>query len=169
VDADLRYPSVHAYFGLPNGPGLVDYLSGNASLPDLLVHPQGFDKLVLLPGGRPAAGGAELIGSPMMANLVRELKHFYPDRYVLFDLPPLLSFADPLAFAPLVDAIILVVERAKTPREGIKKCVEVLKGFPVLGLVLNKAEESQHECYYYYSHKANGRPGKKGILDWIKS
>ncbi len=169
VDADLRYPSVHSYFGLPIGPGLVDYLSGNASLSSLLVHPQGFDKLVILPGGRPAAGGAELIGSPMMRNLVKELKHFYPDRYVLFDLPPLLSFADPLAFAPFVDGIILVVEKGKTPRDGIRKSVEALKGFPVLGLVLNKAEERDHECYSYYPHKANGRPGKKGILDWIKS
>ena len=170
VDADLRFPSVHTFFGLPPGPGLVDYLAGDTSLPNLLVHPQGFDKLVILPGGTAVAGAAELIASPMMGNLVRELKHFYPDRYVLFDLPPVLSYADPLAFAPFVDGIILVVEMGKTPREDIQKCVDLLKNFPVLGLVLNKAEERDHECYYYCSHETNERPeGKKGLLGWIKS
>jgi protein-tyrosine kinase len=169
VDADMRSPSVHSSFGLPRGKGLVDYLTGDASLPDLLVHPEGFDKLVILPGGRGAAGAAELIGSPMMANLVQELKHFYPDRYVLFDLPPVLSYADPLAFAPLVDGIILVVAMGKTPREDIQKCVSVLKNFPVIGLVLNKVDERDHDSYYYYGHKDKARPDrKKGLLGWIK-
>ncbi len=170
VDADLRFPSVHSVFGLPKGPGLVDYLADDAAIPDLLVHPEGFDKLVILPGGRAVAGAAELIGSPMMGKLVKELKHFYPDRYVIFDLPPVLTFADPLAFAPFVDGIILVVEMGRTPRGDIQKCVELLKDFPVIGLVLNKVDERTHNNYYYYSHRTNERPeGKKGLLGWIRS
>jgi protein-tyrosine kinase len=170
VDADLRHPTIHSYFGISSSPGLVDYLAGDASLPDLLVHPDGLDKLVILPGGRAVAGAAELIGSPMMGNLVKELKNFYPDRYVLFDLPPVLSYADPLAFAPFVDGIILVVEMGKTPREDIQKSVGVFKDFPIIGLVLNKVDERDHECHYYYSHKSNQRPGgKRGLLDWIRS
>jgi protein-tyrosine kinase len=170
VDADLRFPSVHSYFGIPSKPGLVDYLAGDAALPDLLVHPEGFDKLVILPGGKSVAGAAELIGSPMMGNLVRELKHFYPDRYVLFDLPPILSYADPLAFAPFVDGIILVVAMGKTHREDVQKCVHMLKDFPVLGLVLNKVDKLAREDYYYYSHGTHkAEEGKKGLLGWIKS
>lgn len=169
VDADLRYPSVHEYFGLPRGPGLVDYLNGSLPLSQLLVHPEGFDKLVILPAGRMVAGAAELISSPMMADLVKELKQFYPDRYVLFDLPPLLSFADPLAFAPLVDGIMLVVEMGKTAREDIQKSVELLKGFSILGLVLNKVKKEDHGYYYYY-HKNNEKPGTKNkFLRWIAS
>jgi exopolysaccharide/PEP-CTERM locus tyrosine autokinase len=170
VDADMRSPSVHSYFGFPKGPGLVDYLAGEATLPDLLVHPEGFDKLVILPGGRGVTGAAELIGSPMMGNLVQELKHFYPDRYVIFDLPPVLSYADPLAFAPFVDGIIIVVQMGKTPREDIQKCVEVFKNFPVIGLVLNKVDKRDHECYYYYYHKTKEGPDwKNRLLGWIKS
>jgi exopolysaccharide/PEP-CTERM locus tyrosine autokinase len=167
VDADLRYPSVHEYFGLPRGPGLVDYLTGSLPLSQLLVHPEGFDKLVILPAGRMVAGAAELISSPMMADLVKELKQFYPDRYVLFDLPPLLSFADPLAFAPLVDGIMLVVEMGKTAREDIQKCVELLKDFSILGLVLNKVKKEDH-AYYYYYHKNNEKPGTiNKFFRWI--
>lgn len=166
VDADLRSPSVHRYFGLPCSPGLAEYLAGD-SIPDLLVHPQGFDKLVLLPGGRAVRGAAELIGSPMMGNLVKELKHLHPDRYVLFDLPPVLSYADALAFAPLVDGIILVVEKGRTPREDIQKCVELFKDFPILGLVLNKVDQSSHERRYYYYGKEQPA-GKKGLFSWVK-
>lgn len=155
VDADLRRPTVHDYFGLPPGPGLVDYLTGEKTIPELLVHPQGFAKFVLLPGGRPVDKAAELVSSPMMAELVEELKHFYPDRYVLFDLPPLLSYADALAFAPLVDAIILVVEQGKTTREDVQRCLELLKDFRVLGTVLNKVVAKTPGYYYppnYRSH-----------------
>jgi len=106
----------------------------------------------------------------MMGNLVRELKHFHPDRYVLFDLPPVLSYADPLAFAPFVDGIILVVAMGKTHREDIQKCVELFKNLPVLGLVLNKVDNRDQDDYYYYSHKTHQGPeGKKGLLGWIKS
>ncbi len=167
VDADLRHPNIADLFGLPKGPGLVDYLSGSAALSELLVHPQGFDRLVILPGGRAVPGAAELIGSPVMADLVAELKDFYPDRYVLFDLPPVLPFADALAFAPLMDGIILVVEVGKSSRENIEKCVKILKDFPILGFVLNKVEMPDQR-YPYYGDK-NGRPkGTKGLLDWMK-
>jgi len=170
VDADLRRPTVHEYFGLPRGPGLVDYLSGSKTIPELLVHPEGFPKLVILPGGRPTAEAAELVTSPMMVELVEELKHFYPDRYVLFDLPPMLSFADPLAFAPLVDGIILVVEMGKTPREDIQRSLALLKDFPVLGTVLNKVEGS--ESGYYHDHAYYGNndqpTGKKSWWGWLR-
>jgi len=99
--------------------------------------------------------------------LVRELKHFYPDRYVLFDLPPLI-YADPLAFAPLVDGIILVVEAGGTPREEIIRAQELLKEFPVLGFVLNKVNTmtlSYGDLGKYYP---NGDSQKKFKLPWFK-
>lgn len=162
VDADLRRPTVHEYLGLSRTPGLVDYLTDSLTIPELLLHPEGIPKLVVLRGGRPIVEAAELISSPLMVDLVEELKHFYPDRYVLFDLPPMLSFTDALAFAPLVDGIILVVERGKTSREDIQRCLKLLEDFPVLGLVLNKVER-EGEGYYYYSnyYRDNERPAQK--------
>jgi len=171
VDTDLRRPAVHEYLGLPKGPGLVDYLSGGRTIPELLVHPEGFSKFVVLPGGRPISEAAELIGSPMMVELVEELKHFYPDRYVIFDLPPMLSFADALTFARLVDGIILVVESGRTTREDVQRCRELLKDFPVLGTVLNKVEEPEPAYYYYYPdyQQNNERPaGKKSWWGRLK-
>jgi protein-tyrosine kinase len=152
VDADLRSPSVHRYFGIRRGEGLVDHLTAGVPINELLVQPEGLAKLVLLPGGKPTTKAAELINSPLMAELVMELKHFYPNRYVIFDLPPLLNFADSLAFAPLVDGIIVVVEAGKTSREEIERCQEMLKKFNLLGFVMNKIE-TLGETYQYYSEK----------------
>lgn len=114
ADGDLRHPSVHRYLDLPSGPGLVEYLTSGYPIAKSLVHPEGLANLVVLPAGRSTTRSVELLSSPLMVDLVRELKHFYPDRYVLFDLPPML-YADPLAFAPLVDGIILVVGPAALP------------------------------------------------------
>jgi len=164
VDADLRRPAIHEYLGLHKGPGLVDYLSVfSQPIPEVLVHPESFAKFVVLPGGRQVSEAAELISSPMMVELVEELKHFYPDRYVLFDLPPVLSFADALAFAPLMDGIILVVEKGKTSKEDIHRCLELLKDFPVLGTVLNKVEGKEQGYYYpeYHRHDEGSAEEKK--------
>lgn len=152
VDADLRQPVIHQYFGLPPGPGLGDYLAGDkVDLRELLVHPEGFPKFVILPGGKPRAGAAELVGSPMMAAVVQDLKEKYANRYVIFDLPPLLAFADSMALAPSMDGIILVVEMGRTPREQVRQCLTMLKDTRLLGCVLNKiAPESQSQSYYSY-------------------
>jgi Mrp family chromosome partitioning ATPase len=98
-----------------------------------------------------------------MARLVPELKACYPDRYVLFDLPPLLSFADALAFAPMADGIIVVVRARKTPREDLARCMEMLDGFPILGYVMNGFDEADSSRYYRH----NGHPGKRW-LSWFK-
>jgi capsular exopolysaccharide synthesis family protein len=166
VDGDLRNPSVHRYLDLPSGPGLSDYLTSGYPIAESLVHPEGLGNLVVLPAGHPTTQSGELLSSPLMVDLVRELKHFYPDRYVLFDLPPLL-YADPLAFAPLVDGIILVVAAGSTPREEITHAVEMLKKFKVLGCVLNKVDPVELS-YDYDNYYPDEDSQKKFKLPWRK-
>ena len=155
VDADLRNPSVHKYFGLSGRKGLVDFFKVGLPIPELLIHPEQIGKLVILPGGKPASDAAELIKSPQMVELVHELKHCYHDRYVLFDLPPILNFADALAFAPLVDGIVVVIEAGRTTREDLTHCLEMLQHFNVLGIVLNKIEKKEKEDSYYDYYQAD--------------
>lgn len=139
IDADLRHPSIHQYFGIAAERGLADYLLEQASLPDLLIHPAEMGKLVLLPGGRPLTNSAEMLGSPRMARLVEELKSRYASRLIVFDLPPLLSSADALAFAPYVEAALLVVEEASTPAENVVRAAEFLQKTQLIGTVLNRS------------------------------
>lgn len=139
VDANLRHPSIHDYFGLRPERGLSDYLTGDVPLQDILIHPEGIGHCVILPGGKPLANSSELLNSPKMAQLVEELKARYPSRIVVFDLPPLLTASDTLAFTPYVDAALLVLEEGKTKVQDLERASELLKGTNLLGTVLNKS------------------------------
>lgn len=140
VDANLRHPNLHEHLGIPGGRGLSNYLKDDTPLSELLVHPKGIDHLTVLPGGQAMQNSAELLNSPKMTRLVEEMKSRYASRIVIFDLPPVLTAADALAFTPYVDAALLVVEEGKTKRKEVERAVELLSGTNVLGTVLNKAE-----------------------------
>ncbi|MDF0666497.1 MAG: CpsD/CapB family tyrosine-protein kinase [Nitrospira sp.] len=142
VDSDLQDPTVHQVFGLKDCLGLADYLLDDQPVEDLLLHP-GIGRFVLLPGGRAISNSTEILTSPKMVDLVEELKHRYPSRVVIFDLPPLLHTADVLAFSPYTDALLMVVEEGKTTGEELQRALALVKNFrPVLGTVLNKAGRS---------------------------
>ena len=144
VDADLRHPSVHSYFGIEAEYGLSDYLTADKPLSELLIHPEEIPGFVILPGGKPLANSAEMLNSPKMVRLVEELKARYSSRIILFDLPPLLGAADTLAFSPHVDAALLVIEEGKTKAEDVKRAMGLLQGTSVIGTVLNKSWTNVH-------------------------
>jgi Mrp family chromosome partitioning ATPase len=94
-----------------------------------------------MPGGEPIANTSELLRSPMMADLVREVRDRYSDRIVLFDVPPILSGADTLALSAYMDATILLVEEGRTARDDIERSLDLLRNSNLLGIVLNKSRE----------------------------
>ncbi|MHB1140970.1 MAG: CpsD/CapB family tyrosine-protein kinase [Sulfuricaulis sp.] len=161
VDADLRHPNVHTYFGLEPEFGLSDYLLSDKPIEELLVHP-GIQGLVVLPGGKPLTNSSEMLSSPKMSRLVEELKTRYPSRIVLFDLPPLLATADAIAFAPYVDAALLVLEEGKTSTQDAQYATELLKDTHLIGAVLNKSLSSQA------GYGQNGGKSPRRNIPWNK-
>ncbi len=77
-----------------------------------------------------------------MAQLVEDMKSRYHSRIIIFDLPPILSSADALAFSPYVDAALLVVEEGSTQQQDVERAVELLDSTNIVGTVLNKAESA---------------------------
>lgn len=143
ADADLRAPRLHEEFGLESHEGLTEFLLDDRSIEELLIHP-GLGRLILLPGGRGTDHSADILTSPRMSALGKELKHRYVSRVVIFDLPPVLGQADVLAFAPQLDALLLVVEEGKTTEGELQQAMQILKGSaPILGTVLNKVGRDQ--------------------------
>ncbi|MEW6265600.1 MAG: polysaccharide biosynthesis tyrosine autokinase [Thermodesulfobacteriota bacterium] len=137
VDADLRKPSIHKYFGFQVEKGLAEYLLGQAEMADLLVNP-GIPKLTILPGGAPIINSSELLGAPRMETLVKEMKNRYSDRLLIFDTSSLLTSADPLVFSRFIDGVLLVVEAERTSNKQLKRAMELLRERPVIGAVYNK-------------------------------
>jgi protein-tyrosine kinase len=150
VDCDLQRQRVHHYLGIQSPMGLADYLHNGASLKEILIWP-GVEKLTLISGGKPVRDSSELISSPRMAELVAEMKVRYPDRYIFFDLPPLLAEADALAFAPLVDCILMVAHTG-TSLKSIQRALEFLPQEKILGFVLNSVEATNGDYYYRYKY-----------------
>jgi capsular exopolysaccharide synthesis family protein len=149
VDLDLRNPSVHQYFGYVPESGVSDAALHGVPITDALFNP-GIERLVVLPGREAFSHSSEVLSSPGMVALVSELKHRYLSRMVIFDLPPVLSADDAVAFAPYVDAALLVIQEGKTTREDVTRAIGFLRDLPILGTVLNRSVEATTSSYYYY-------------------
>jgi protein-tyrosine kinase len=140
VDANLRHPWMLEHLGLAHRKGLSDYLTDDTPISELLIKPGRVEHLVILPGGRPLVNSSEALNSPKMAQLVKDMKSRYHSRIIIFDLPPVLTSADALAFSPYVDAALLVIEEGVTQKHEIEHAIELLSSTNIIGTVLNKAE-----------------------------
>jgi non-specific protein-tyrosine kinase len=147
VDCDLRRQSVHEVMGYKSDLGLLNHLLDGMPLPDLIVWP-GIEKLTVISGGKTIQESSEVIASPRMRELAADMKARYQERYIFFDVPPVLAGADALAFAPLVDWIIMVVQADQTPLPEVNRALMMLPREKVLGLVLNR-QTTQIRAYPY--------------------
>lgn len=145
VDADLKNPAKDHYdfavdfFSIDVEKGLVDVLLGKSRIDEVLINP-GIEKLTLLPGGNYLHNSAELLGSPQMEVLVKEVKTKYPDRIVIFDTPAILVCADPIQLAKYIDNVLFVVEEEKTSAEDIRQAMKLLTDINLIGMILNKSK-----------------------------
>jgi non-specific protein-tyrosine kinase len=137
VDADLKQQNIHKTLGYRSDFGLSDYLLHDRPLNDLIVWP-GIEKLTIISGSRTIDNSTELLGSNRMRALVKEMKSRYDDRYVIFDVPPLLNMADAVAFAPIVDSILMVVEPGRTTNADIAAALKMIPQEKFLGFVMNR-------------------------------
>lgn len=139
VDANLRNPTIHEYFGIQPKYGLCDYLRSDIELSDVLYRPEGIEHFILLPGGESLVSSSEMMGSPKMCGLVETLKDHYPKRVIIFDLPPVLGTADAMSIAPCIDASLIVIEDDVTKKSDLKQAVDILSVTNIIGTVLNKS------------------------------
>jgi non-specific protein-tyrosine kinase len=147
VDCDLRRQNIHRMLGLESAAGIVDFLVDDKPLNEFIIWP-GIEKLTLISGGRSIQNSAEVLGSARMKALVQELKTRYDDRWVIIDAPPLLSGADTMALAPLVDCILMVVKESRTRMREIRKAIDMIPKDKFLGYVMNH-QRKIGSAYYY--------------------
>lgn len=149
VDGDMRKPNVHRQFGRPNRIGLSSLLRDRASLDQVLMD-SGVPNLHIIPAG-PATPTMELL-QRNFAALIEELRGRF-DR-VIVDCTPALGFADALAIASSLDAIIIVVKAGHTSRQLLGACLRYFRDVraTLLGVVLNRVTDKMDSQYGYYSY-----------------
>jgi protein-tyrosine kinase len=153
VDGDLRRPAVHRLFGVSEGPGLSDVLSGRATLDDAIVTLTD-QELSLMPAGSLPNHPAELLGSAAMRRLLDTLRSRY-DR-IIIDMPPVAPLADLHIVAPMADGVLMIVRAGVTPKPAIERALAGLDKSRVLGLVLNETggHASDRHTYEGYGYIA---------------
>ncbi|HXW54722.1 MAG TPA: polysaccharide biosynthesis tyrosine autokinase [Candidatus Cybelea sp.] len=150
IDADLRRPSLHNFFAVESGAGLVDFLTGKLDWRSLLWHAPMPELSVLFCGPVPP-NPADLLSSESMPSLIREAAKEY--KFVVLDSPPLLNLADSRILATLVDGVILVVGSGTTPRDlAHRACSSAVDaGSHILGATINFADAT--DDYYSYGYQ----------------
>ncbi len=149
IDGDLRRPSVHRLYQVPNSVGLSNVLLQQISWRDAVIRiddPTGLD---VLPAGPSTRRASDLIGMGL-AELVEEATREYD--LVVLDAPPLLGFAEPLQMATAVDGVIVVARAGDTSRKALNTVITTLSRLRanLVGVVLNEVHREVSAGYYYY-------------------
>jgi capsular exopolysaccharide synthesis family protein len=151
VDADLRRPTLQQHFGLQKTPGLSDLIVGKAAASQAIQSTR-FGGLQLLACGYQPPNPAELLGSPMMKQILEALRAHYD--YVLIDSPPLLAMADTPVLCSLVEGVVLVLAAETATKPAVLRAIDQVHsvGGKVTGVVLNKVNLERNSYYYsqYY-------------------
>ena len=160
IDGDLRRPSVHRLFHVPNSVGLSNVLLSQIHWRDTIARIEGPFELDILPAGPSTRRASDLIGKGL-EDLLEEASRDYD--LVVLDAPPLLGFAEPLQMATAVDGVIVVARAGDTSRKALGSVITTLERLRanVVGIVLNEVHRKISDGYYYYYgnyHKYYSRP-----------
>lgn len=142
VGADLRRPTLHERFHLPNDSGLSDVLSGRAHLAGSLQAVPNVKNLRLLSSGSPVDQPALLLQGEGLGRLVDAVQDDYD--LVVFEAPPVEQVADAIDLARLCESAVLVIEPRRATRGGVIESIEQLRrvGADVLGTVIAQSTET---------------------------
>lgn len=150
VDADLRRPRIAHYLGLVGTVGLTTVLLG-AIGPTEALQRWGGGQLYVLAAGDIPPNPSELLGTPRMAELVRQLENDFD--LVIIDAPPLLPVTDAALLAPLTSGAVVLASSGRVHRHELTRTMRVLNtaGVRTIGLVRNMVRVSGRVDHGYYT------------------
>jgi len=135
LDCDFRHPQAHVHFGVGDGPGMAELLSGE-QLPELddLIRGTNVDGVSLITGGNTTAYPAALV---LRAGEVLRRARRHAD-VVLIDSSPLLHANDAYDLVQHADAVLVTVMAGNVTPEQADRVSELLSrtGVPVAGVAL---------------------------------
>ena len=161
VDADLRRPSQHKVFSLPNKAGLTTVLLDSSVPVSDVVQSVTVENLRVMTSGPLPPNPSEMVGSKRMEHFIDSLRH--EADIVIFDSPPVLAVTDSIVLGTRVDGILLVVESGHTRHIQAQRSKEALTkvGAQLLGVVLNRVEVRSENYYSYYEDDLDSRQARR--------
>jgi protein-tyrosine kinase len=149
ADFDFRRPLIHTMFGIDRGPGITDYLLGQAPLHKVIKRIAGTN-LYIMPAGQAVINPLELLNLREVKHLMDRLPSLF--QWVIMDSPPLLFAADANLLGTLSDGTLLVVRIGHTTIDSVTRAMQSLCNNNVLGIVVNGARRGELYSKYTYYH-----------------
>ena len=149
ADFDFRRPSVDRVFGIKGKRGLTDYLTGKASIQEI-IHRVENTNLFIITAGESVSNPLELLNLRECSTLLDVLRDHFD--WVILDSPPLLFAADGNLLATMADGTILVVRIGNTTYDSVTRALQSLCENNVLGIVVNGAHHAELYSRYSYYH-----------------
>ncbi|ALV21547.1 CpsD/CapB family tyrosine-protein kinase [Carnobacterium antarcticum] len=153
VDADMRKPTVHKTFRLPNHDGLTTLLTEKDVNISDIAHRAPTEGLFIITSGVIPPNPSELLASKRMDKLMNELDQIFD--LIIFDMPPVVAVTDAQVMASKVDGTIFVIPKGLTNKDMVLKSKDLLDKVHanVIGAIFNRVEMSGDNYYYYYGEK----------------
>src|SRR5207237_398108 len=151
VDGDIRRGELDKRFGIPRTPGLLDYVTGEATL-DQALRPTSNDKLWLITRGTAQQRGPELLMSAVIPDLMTELQRRF--EAVIVDCSPLGAGIDPFILGAATGNMLLVLRAGESNRKLAEAKLKLITRLPIrlLGVVLNDVRMAGDFQYYAYTY-----------------
>ena len=151
-----------------SGKGLTDSLATvrGGRLPVHQITPT----LWVLTAGRPVPDPMSLLVSPAMKQLIDDARESFD--WVVVDTPPIAILPDANLLSAMIDTALLVVSAQSTPYPMVQRAADAIGRSRILGVVLNRAEQSGLSPYNYYGYSgyqhAPATPEPKRWFRWLR-
>ena len=155
LDADLRNPQLHDLLGAESGPGLSEYLRGEAD--EFSIIQRGpMENLFLIPAGQSSSNPVELLSNGRLKTLLNRLDPLFD--WVIIDSAPAVPVSDAAIVAKECDGVLLVVRSNSTPVDAARRARNEFAGQNIVGVVLNgiTPDLSPYMQYYYAAYGPDG-------------
>jgi len=151
LNLDMRKPTLHLKFNLPNNRGISSVLSGYQSLRDV-IQPTANPYLDIISSGAVPPNPSELIHSSMMENVIEELKKIYD--IVILDTPPSGLVTDAQLLMRMSDAVVYIIRSRYAKKEFLRNIDNLstnsdIKGFSI---ILNDVDDKHGGHGYGYGY-----------------
>jgi len=152
IDFNLRRPSLHNFFDVPNDKGLTNVLTEEIELKEVVVH-TGLEGLYLLPSGQIPPDPSKLVESRRLKDIINKLKEEFD--IVIMDSPPIIPVNDPIVLGAIADGTIYVIESGRVNLSMIEHTIGIIEraGINLIGIVMNKFKVHRVGFYHHYSNR----------------
>jgi len=142
IDLDLRKPTLHTLFDVPNTGGAADMLRYRDYSPEHHVVKTKVPRLWLLPAGVPSDNPTELLSKSARPLI---LSAWSTADFVIIDGPPLLAAADTSVLSGFVPDTLFVTRFDQSSAKDVRAALELLRRqrTSLRGVVMNGVPDTQ--------------------------